>query len=102
MKDVKIYNQFNENGSLCIIFLFFERRTIMAGFDAGCKNAQGTNQNNILEISSQKKVPIGKKNLKKTMLYNKLCFLILKNIRKYVWYFLLQPLTCTRSHSIAV
>lgn len=88
-------------------FSFFRKRNncvraIMAGFDAGCKNAQGTNQNNILEISSQKKVPIGKKNLKKTMLYNKLCFLILKNIRKYVWYFFLQPLTCTRSHSIAV
>lgn len=88
-------------------FFFFSkekqlRKNYNGSFDAGCKNAQGTNQNNILEISSQKKVPIGKKNLKKTMLYNKLCFLILKNIRKYVWYFLLQPLTCTRSHSIAV
>lgn len=37
----------------------------MAGFDAGCKNAQGTNQNNILGISSQKKVPIGNKKFEK-------------------------------------
>lgn len=40
-------------------FFFFSkekqlRKNYNGSFDAGCKNAQGTNQNNILGISSQK------------------------------------------------